>query len=332
MLRLASVVLLTVLGRSAAAAPCIEAGKVADDTKEIYAVAFVDPATLAVAGTKPEIQLYSLDGKRKGGLAGHIEGVRALTLDPKGRVLSASCDESVFVWSAGRPKPVQRLVGRHLAIHEKNLDDKKWTHQGCVTQVVASPDGAHLITGSNDHHVRVFDAGKLAKLADREYDDYVASIAYDPATGTVVSAAFTGKIDLGQWRTNTHRRLEIDTSKASGWRRAAVVITKDKTWLVTGSPDGVLRRWDLAGDKPDATLDTKGGQIGALAIHPKLPVVAAGLNSGEVVVWDVAKNVELARYRAHTSMIVALAWSADGKHLASSHFEKGPVSLYRCTL
>ncbi len=329
-------VLIAVLcSRPATAAPsCTSAGAAAEGTKEIYAVAFVDEKTLAVAGTKPEIQLYTLDGKRTAGLPGHIEAVRTLVRDPKGHLVSGSCDESVFVWTAGQTKPTQRLVGRHLAIHEKNLDSKKWSHQACVTTLALSGDGKQLFTGANDSKVRVFGAAELEKRAELDVGDYVASIAYEHGTGTLAVGTFSGEAHLWKWRENQSRRLRVDPSRLEGWRRMAFVTVKDKTWLVTGAPDGVLRRWDptATGDRPDATFETRGGRVGALVVHPSAPIVAAGLESGDVVLWDVARKLELTRYHAHSGMIIALAFSPDGTQLASAEFDKGPAAVWRCGL
>lgn len=55
--------------------------------------------------------------------------------------------------------------------------------------------------------------------------------------------------------------------------------------------------------------------IEAIAAHPKTPLVAAGYASGRVVVSRIGAADELV-VRASGGSVTALAWSADGRHLA----------------
>src|SRR5262249_45219981 len=68
---------------------------------------------------------------------------------------------------------------------------------------------------------------------------------------------------------------------------------------VAASPDGSL-------------LAVGGGEMGGIA-----PL----RNYGEVILWDVARRRERARLKGHRSTVWSLAFSADGKTLATGRFD-----------
>lgn len=80
---------------------------------------------------------WFLEGTLTYTLTGHTDSIRALTVLPDGKLVSASSDKTVRVWDRGKCS--------------LTLKD----HKGSVTALAVLPDGK-LVTGSDDRTVRVW--------------------------------------------------------------------------------------------------------------------------------------------------------------------------------
>ena len=93
----------------------------------------------------------------------------------------------------------------------------------------------------------------------------------------------------------------------------------DGSFVLTGTTDGCVRWWSVSGNNLAHTLDidTK-ATVTALALTGDARWAAAGLSDGRICIWDMQKRRETKRWRADKGPVTALAYSADGKRLASA--------------
>ncbi len=81
---------------------------------------------------------------------------------------------------------------------------------------------------------------------------------------------------------------------------AAVAVTPDGRWAVSGSWDKTLRVWDLESGAVLATLRGHSEAVRAVAVTPDGRRAVSGSRDKTLKVWDLESGAELATLRGHT--------------------------------
>jgi WD40 repeat protein len=228
---------------------------------------------------------------------GHTAAVRQAVFSPDGRrLVSGGEDGQVIVWNFARRE--------RLAIFK--------AHAGWVTSVAFSPDGKWFATSGDDQTVIVWDAVRLAQVTVlREHQWAVASVAFSP-DGRRLAACSGGS----QGRTILW--------ESGSWRKASEAPLKFSCGNLVFSPDGrrlmsssALQTWDLiAGKEVTGYLDPSWGGIAA-AVSPDARSLVNMGSGGLVKFVDLTKRRLLGHYRVHQSLGGAVAFSPNGRWVAS---------------
>ena len=111
-----------------------------------------------------------------------------------------------------------------------------------ASRVAMSPDGRRIAAGSVDRTIRLWDAasGQVIEIL-RGHSDLVLDVAFSPDGSQLASASYDKTIRVWDLATKRHRVLRGHTAPVQrvAWR--------DAGHLVTGSPDGTLRLWNVPG-------------------------------------------------------------------------------------
>ena len=95
--------------------------------------------------------------------------------------------------------------------------------------------------------------------------------------------------------------------------------TKSGRWLATSGAESVVL-WPFFGGGPmgkaPMELGEGEGLVKRIACHPEHEVVAAGFDSGMVLIADIAKQQILPVAAPGRGAVTALAWNPSGSHLA----------------
>jgi hypothetical protein len=251
-----------------------------------------DGKTLAEGCFDGNIRLYDLTaGAPKDVLRGHTASVRSVAFSPDGKLLASAGGDyrehekpgEVMLWVVAEGRIKHRLEG----------------HTAMVWSVAFSPDGATLATGSWDKTARLWDVGTGRMRAVLEgHTDAVRFVAFSPV--------------------NWKNYATIDRLRAFGVGPTLATAGFDgdvKFWHnAPGQPhDGKIWMTYHASDLGLSCIAFANAQTLAISQRPSFGEV----RPDDVILLDLSTWKERARLKGHRNGVLSLAFSPDGKTLAS---------------
>jgi WD40 repeat protein len=255
-----------------------------------------------------EIILWDLSTMREVTSLRRLEtGVRALAFSPDGKTLAwASDDYTVKLWEFGAQQGIRSLAG----------------HIEEVVPVAFSPDGKTLACGS----------GRTACLWDLEVYREVGrfhghrwaiwSLAFSPDGARLATGSFDNLVKL--WDVDT--RQELQTLRGHERPVNAIAFSSDGNTLASTCDEGVIQLWDVTPEREAGVLPGHGRTVRCVAFSLDGKLLASGTGPNwdheadqpeAVRIWDVASEEEIATLPGHAGGILSVAFTPDGKILAS---------------
>lgn len=273
-----------------------------------------DGRTLAVSNAYG-VAVYRFEAQRitRHTLEGHDDPVRSVACSPDGRWLASGGDDSkILLWDlpSDPPTPVHTLPtgaavqnvafspdsGRLAAVYGDSI--ALWQdfaaapvmlkgHEGDVTSVAFSDDGAWLVSGGWDGTVRVWSAvGELLHTL-AGHTARVNDAAFSPDGRRLASVDRGGEMLV--WDTTTWTALERVVPHQHKMVDA-VTYSPDGSLLVTGGRDQLVRVWDATTLQPISTLAGHRKAIIALEFRPDGAMLATGSGDNSVRLWAVPQG------------------------------------------
>ena len=281
---------------------------------EIYAVSWKNEELVATAGQDGMIRTWSPTAARQ-----HSEldcqGTLARALDWSRDRLAAGCDDGVVrIWNTG-----DNATPTHLRLHDARINCVAW-----------SPDGTLIVSGDMNGTLKVYDVNQRQEIKRLDVELPVYSIDWTPDGGQIaVGYGSQGaRHDLTIWDTsNWSKKLRGDYAidkpiKSLAWG------PEGKTIALAGEY-GVLRTLDATSDRMrDAFRDTT--DIASVDWDRTNNLIVAGGGGNTVRVYDIANNNVVANLWGHEAPLTAVAWSVEGKWIASADV-RGALKLWEGT-
>jgi WD40 repeat protein len=279
-----------------------------------------DGRRLASASRDHTVKIWdAASGQEELTLRGHLDTVNTVAFSPSGlRLASGSEDQTVKVWDASAGHEV-------LALGQ---------HGGCAYGAAFSPDGHYLASAGDDGTVKLWDTstGSVLQIMPG-HAEAVYCVAFAPNGQILASAGPDHTIKL--WDTASGRERQTLRGHKDDVIRLA--ISPDGSLLASASADATVRLWDLASGQELRTLQGHTGTVCAVAFSTDSRRLASAggqvrnsagpkfdeaRRSGEVKIWDITTGRELSSLRGHSSQVRSVAFSPDGRTLASAGLDK----------
>lgn len=248
-------------------------------------------------------------------------GVSALAFSPDGKWFAHNNSNKVFLREADTGKEVRQFVSNFGA----NL-------------MVFAPDSQSIAIKSRDQSVRLYNTadGKLLHTVGEPLGAQAINgvfVNYNSTAATDVVFSPDGKTILLGGR-QAPRFFDVGTGKEkelpSGGHKgavSAVIVTPDNKTLLSRGADNVLRIWNTATGAELRQFAEPPG-VSSVAFSPDAKFVALALADGTIRLLQTADGKEKRSLKGHPSSTASLAFSADGKMLASRGSYDGILRIY----
>jgi WD40 repeat protein len=300
-----------------------------------------DGARVASVGDDATVRVWdAATGRELLALKGHTAPLLGVAFSPDGRqIASAGRDATVRLWDAADGRPVRTLRG----------------HYRGVSTVAYSPDGRLLASAGWDRVVRLWDAATGREVRTLGgFGGGVLDVAFSP-DGRLLAAASafvneSGRMERGaevkvfEVATGEERFRVPPPGSATGYRTFSAVAFGPGGRLVLGGffggggevYDGAgmfLSRFRFRGTPTRVACSPNGRRL-ALAngpvVLPETSMTTSPADPGLVGLYDPIDGRECRLLQGHVDGITHLAFSADGRRLASTSLD-GTVKVWDAT-
>ncbi|WP_170229882.1 protein kinase domain-containing protein [Polyangium fumosum] len=240
-------------------------------------------------------------------------------------------------------------------------DEVSGLHGGLPVYAAAiSPDGARIVTASQDQTASILAVGDFQRIATlRGHEAHVWFAAWSPDGERILTAPGdkTARIwsadGAGEPLVLRGHEDEVNSALMSPDGQRVVTASMDRTArvfratdgspiallehqasvtsarfspdgkrIVTTSVDGLARVWSADGKGAPLVLRGHTDEVVAATWSPDGKRIATASKDATVRVWDAFEGAERLALRGHEDKVMSVAWSRDGKRIASASKDK----------
>jgi eukaryotic-like serine/threonine-protein kinase len=232
-------------------------------------------------------------------LRGHTDIVSDLAFTTDGRhLITGSWDRTLRVWPLDDALHLRRRVLRG--------------HQVGVHSVRFAPNGRYLASGGHDNTVRLWNLVDGTQHVLLGHTDHVYRVVFSPDGQWLASSSDDKTIRL--WSTADRQCKRVLSGHEGDVEELA--FSPDGRLLASGSEDQTARIWEVEGEGFQVLYHDHA--VTQLAFHPSSKLLATGSRAGDVRVFDTLTAKQTALYDEQGGEVFAVAFSPDGRWLASS--------------
>jgi WD40 repeat protein len=237
---------------------------------------------------------------------GEDEKVYTIALSPNCRVIaSGGSDRKVRLWDIETGKVIAKWTG----------------HSDIVWRVCWSTDGEHLVSGSNNGMVRVWDVAGRSKavgsinLRAGHNDVTVTAVMYSPDM-TMIATSRLNDHAIRIWASETCKLLSTVTGKHKDVV-FSLAWTSDQKKLISGSQKGQIRVFDTTTWRQTTLLRGHQDIVHAISLFQNDRLLASASYDRTARLWNLDTNLSIGPPLQHEDDVLAIAISADEKLLVT---------------
>ena len=302
-------------------------GKAFHHEESIEKLAVSPDGKLVLTGCKDHsAMLWDMETRRPvAGPIRHGASITDVAFSPDGKsILTASSDTTVRVWKISEiplskkaaeydPEKYNKQMKWDVSSDQLTVDVLK--HRDEVKDIVFSPDGKLLASGSDDYTARIWDVETGEQVGEPlKHEYYVNAVVFTPDGKTLITGD-DGEF-LNFWDVKTGTRSGDSLELSSEVRQLA--ISPDGKMLATVSGYDV-QLWNVERRQQIGEELEVEPSVYAVAFSPDGKYLAVGggelLNEGMFQLWDPVARKPLGEIIKQPKCIESLAFSPDSKSL-----------------
>ncbi|MBW3542767.1 MAG: WD40 repeat domain-containing protein [Planctomycetes bacterium] len=296
--------------------------------------------------TDPEVARAAQDVQQSTPFRGHgRQPVYAAAFSPRGdQVVTGGYDQRVLVWDPSllflvRDKLENVKLDDEPVAAPVEIERELVGHTNQVRSVTYSADGQHIVSGSRDNTVKVWELGdsqQSSRLVTtfRGHDQVVQSCVIEPEGRWVLSGSHDARVK--KWSIGDYAEARIFDLKGrefEGHGGTAVLgasFSKDGGFIVTAGQDRRAARWDVGQPQQFVNEFVEGHEyLASSAVFARSSRrLLTGAVDNTVRLWDVATGGEIDRLE-ETGRSAAMALSPDEKWILTGGESRPAVEADR---
>ncbi|KAH9487249.1 Vegetative incompatibility protein HET-E-1 [Psilocybe cubensis] len=196
-------------------------------------------------------------------------------------------------------------------------------HEGNINCVAFSPDGKHIVSGSNNRTLRLWDAetGEQIGAPLEGHEHWVWSVAFSPDGRHIVSGSLDKTLRL--WDAQTREQIGAPLEGHQDWVWS-VAFSPDGKHIVSGSRDSTLRLWNAeTREQIGAPFEGHQSFVQSVAFSPNGRHIISSSDDKTLRLWDAETGKQIgAPFVGHQDSMQSVVFSPDGRCIVSGSYDQ----------
>ncbi|KDR79298.1 hypothetical protein GALMADRAFT_1363458 [Galerina marginata CBS 339.88] len=188
-----------------------------------------------------------------------------------------------------------------------------------VNAVAFSGDGSHIVSGSKDKSVQVWDGSTGdQKHVLNGHTHVVKSVAFSSDGSCIVSGSHDKSVQVWDALTGDQKHVLNGHTRVVN----SVAFSSDGSCIVSGSNDKSVQVWDVLTGDQKHVLNGHTHSVNSVAFSGDGSHIVSGSDDKSVRVWDASTGDQKHVLSGHTNQVNSVAFSSDGRHIVSGSYDK----------